>query len=63
MNASACSPILTQANPVAMHGAKAGIDAVSEEACFNDRPRQRNAGAADVPDEDGFETFVGGDGI
>jgi hypothetical protein len=63
MNASACSPILSRANPVATHAAKANIDAVSEEVGFNDRSRQRNAGEADVLDEDGFETFVGGDGI
>jgi hypothetical protein len=63
MNASAYSSILTAANPVAMHGAKASIDAVSEEASFNDRSRQRSSAAAEVPDEDGFGTFVDGDGI
>jgi hypothetical protein len=63
MNASACSLILTEANPVAMHGAKANIDAVSEEVCFNDQSRQRNSGEAGVPDEDGFETFIYGAGI
>jgi hypothetical protein len=63
MDASACSHTLTEANPVARHGAKACSDAASEDLDFNDRPRQRNAGEADVPDEDRFTTFVGGDGI
>jgi hypothetical protein len=62
MNASTSLRFLTVANPVAMHSAKENI-AVSEEVCFNDRSRQRNNGEADVPDEDGLETFISGAGI
>jgi hypothetical protein len=62
MNASACSVIPTEANLVARNGATEGLNAGSE-AFFNDPPCPRNLGAADVRKEDGFETFVGGDGI
>jgi hypothetical protein len=63
MNESTRSHIPTEAILFAMHGATASIVAASEEVYFNDRPRQRSSGEAGVPDEDGFETFVDGDGI
>jgi hypothetical protein len=63
MNASTSSGFLTEANAVAMPGAKPNIDIVWEEVCFNDRSCQQSSGDADVPDEDGLEAFIGGAGI
>jgi hypothetical protein len=63
MNASARSHVLTDANPVAKHGAKGCIDPASEDVYFDDRSHQRNSGQADVPGEAGFEIFADGDGI
>jgi hypothetical protein len=63
MNASACSQLLNETHPINDHRGNPTFDAMLQQSYANEQIPPRNPVGAHIPDEDAFETFIGGSGI